>query len=122
MIDVKGGKPRKLLDEKLAAYDPCWSPDGTRIAVRTGVGGWGIDVVDVQTGKRTRCVNNSGFGSPFFWCDAQRLVFGAKQDGNWEIFAVKIGDQPVNLTKSPARDRLPRSVGPNRFGTSTNGG
>ena len=114
VIDVKDGKRKKLLDKKYSVGDPAWSPDGTRIAVRTGAGGeWGIDVVDVQTRKRTRCVHS---GSAFFWYDAERLVFEADKDGNREIFAVKIGDQPVNLTNSPASDRLPRFVGRHRFG------
>ncbi len=121
VIDVKGGKPKKLLDKEFSVVGPAWSPDGTRIAVRTGADGWGIDVVDVKTGKRTRIIKIDGI-TPLFWYDADRLVFEAEQDGNREIFAVKIGDQPVNLTKNPASDRLPRSVGPNRFGVPTGGG
>ena len=85
--------------------------------MRTGAGGWGIDVVDVETGKRSRCAKGS---SPFYWYDAQRLVFEADQDGKREIFAVKIGAQPVNLTKNPADDRLANTVGPNRFAAPAN--
>ncbi|MCH7728363.1 MAG: PD40 domain-containing protein [Planctomycetes bacterium] len=120
VIDVNGGKPKMLLDKTFSVWNPAWSPDGTRIAVRTGFGGWGIDVVDVKTGKRTRCVSLNA-GSTFFWYDAQRLVFEAKQDEHREIFLVKIGDEPVNLTNNSADDRLPRAVGPNRFGAQPNG-
>jgi Tol biopolymer transport system component len=121
VIDLQNGTTKKLLNQKISVWDPCWSPNGTHVAVRTGAGGqWGIDVVNVQTEKRTRCVSLSG-GSSFFWYHNNRIVFTDKADGNQDIFSVAIGDPPVNLTKSAANDQLPRGVGPNRFGLPVKG-
>lgn len=117
LIAVNGGNPKKLLDEKFSVWNPSWSPDGTRIAVRTGAGGWGLDVVDVTTRVRTRCAEGH---SPFFWVDANQLVFEAGQKEKRDIFGVTIGSEPVNLTNHPGNDRLPKTVGPNRFGALVN--
>ncbi len=70
---VSGGEPLRLTDDP--AYDghPCFSPDGSKIAFRSGRGGGGIYVVDTLGGD-ARLVAEGGF-NPHYSPDGTSISY-----------------------------------------------
>ena len=93
-MDVRSGKEQQLTNLKSAGdgMDPCWSPDGKRIAFSSGRSGkgWRLYVIDADGGN-VKEINDST--SYFGWMhnawspDGKKIAYAHTDDnGGVEIF------------------------------------
>ncbi|MDE0083660.1 MAG: peptidase S9 [Gammaproteobacteria bacterium] len=101
MIDVQGGEPVRLTDDRYAQLQPTFSPDGTRLAFVTDLGP-GTDFerltfgpmviafMDLETGEIERItpLGETAHWNPQFTPDGAGLYFLADQDGFRDIYRV----------------------------------
>lgn len=95
-----GGTARKLADD---AYDPTWSPDGSRLAFRSvHEGEWRLYTAVLETGEITRLDGVEPRALEPAWSPDGRwiaYVGGASAATGWDIFLVPAtGGKPVQLT------------------------
>ncbi len=88
------------VDDYSHAYDPAWSPDGTKLALRLGGGGNGVGdiyVVNINGTDRTRLTLTGNNGWPDWSPDGTKIVFDS---GNGEIYVMNAdGSGQTNLIR-----------------------
>ncbi len=92
------------------AFEPAWSPDGTRIAFQLWEEGTAeIYVMDVDGGNLTRLTHNSYYDDYPAWSpDGTQIAFVSGRDGNSEIYVMNAdGSDQHRLTNNSAWDILP---------------
>jgi hypothetical protein len=87
---------------------PAWSPDGTRLAFRSRVGG-NSDVWVSEDGTLTRLTEDPGFdGDPRWSPDGTEILFTSDRNGNYDIWIMNAdGSDQRTLTTHPAADEFP---------------
>jgi TolB protein len=102
---------RPLGDFAGEAMDPCWSPDGSRIAFRgLGTDGRpGIYVASADGTSGRRLTEAGPKPDPLSWSpDGKRIAFAWARDENADIYAADVGTGRVSrLTSGPANDFSP---------------
>ena len=98
------GEPRSFLSAAL-------SPDGARVAfseVAVNANGWGVWMLDLSRGTRTRFTFVPGASADPVWStDGSRIIFSARQNGLYEKLTSGAKDEQL-LLKSSA-DLIPTS-------------
>ena len=98
------------------AYEPAWSPDGTKIAFQSwehdpdrSEGNSEIYTMDVDGGNLIRLTDNSAYEDYPSWSpDGTRIVFVSGRDGNNEIYVMNAnGSNQRRLTNHSASDIFP---------------
>ena len=94
MMDIDGGNPQNLTNDRNDDKYPSWSPDGQRIAFVSDRDGppryFDIYVMDADGDNLQRLTNDRNDDRHPSWSpDGQRIVFGARRKGHFETkFAV----------------------------------
>ena len=100
--DVVSGRTRQVT--ATGGAQPSWSPDGGRLVY---VGGAGIYVRDLDSGRERRVVRGAGAYSPDFSPDGRQIVFAADvsaRRGGTALFVVGAAGGPsTRVTRPPAR-------------------
>lgn len=122
-IFVMGATGESVRRITSSGYDPCWSPDGRRIAYATeGVSDpysrltrselW---TADVDTGATTRLLNGDAV-QPSWSPHGSRIAFWANSGGQRDIWTVaSSGGTRVAVTSDPATDWTPEWSPDGRF-------
>ena len=119
VMPALGGTARKLADD---AYDPTWSPDGSRLAFRSIRGGaWRVYTVALDGGQLAEIKGVEPRALAPAWSPDGRwiaYVAGASSATGWDVYAVPAeGGTPVQVTHdratitlAPAWSRDGRSI------------
>jgi Tol biopolymer transport system component len=106
LVDLNGGRPRKLSPAAGEYGPPAWSPDGQKIAV--GVGneeGVVIWVMDADGRRPVRLTAKGQInGGPRWSPDGSKLLYSSQRDGNAEIYV-------MDLTLIPLKFMAPAGAG-----------
>ncbi len=109
-VDAQGRNRKVLTTGQGINTDPCWSPDGKRIAfTSTRDGNYEIYVMDAD-GSNVRRLTNSPRRDirPRFSPDGKRIAFTSHRDGNAEVYVMNADGTGVRrLTRNPERDDYP---------------
>lgn len=84
-----------------------WSPDGSKLAFTSYVGGTTeIFVADADGSNPVQLTDNDYPDYGILWSpDSEQIIFESKRDGNEEIYIMNVdGSDQRNLTNDPARD------------------
>jgi len=90
--------------------DPCWSPDGTRIAFNSYRNGqYDIYIMNADGSNLIQLTESVDEDSMPSWSpDGGRIVFQSNRDGNWNIYTMNIdGTNQTRLTDNAATDGGP---------------
>ena len=105
-VDIDGGNPVRVTTGPCGDRTPRWSPNGSRIAfvACTSEGRQGIFVVNADGSGRAQLAEVQVLGS-FAWSpDGQKIVYGARQAQEWDLFVLQTGSGSVmNISNSPGR-------------------
>jgi Tol biopolymer transport system component len=109
-VDAQGKDRRALTTGQGVNTEPCYSPDGKRIALpSTRDGNYEIYVMDADGGN-VRRLTHSPYRDlrPRFSPDGKRIAFTSHRDGNAEIYVMNADGSAVRrLTRNPERDDYP---------------
>ena len=109
-MSPSGGGVARLTNIAGGNLDPAWSPDGTKIAFRSGRDGNSeIYTMNADGSNQTRITNNAALDSQPAWSpDATKLVFATNRDGNFEIYTMDVGGtNQTRLTNNANDDTQP---------------
>jgi Tol biopolymer transport system component len=111
VTDVDGRHQTRLTRSDPQDRFPLWSPDRSRIAFGSQVGGdhWELWVMNVDgTNPRPLATQIVAKGHRQWSHDGTRIVFAAKVEGDVAIFSVDVASgRRVRLTNSPGEDADP---------------
>lgn len=111
MVDAIGGTPYRAMDAlgKYAAL----SPDGSKVAFVKGscriereafTGSANLDLwlYDLKSGEYTQLTTYEGNDYKPKWSDNNTLYFISSRSGKYNIYTMKVGDEPIQITKESA--------------------
>ncbi|UCH42338.1 MAG: PD40 domain-containing protein [Dehalococcoidales bacterium] len=110
------GKWNIILLSGRHAYEPAWSPDGSKIAFQSwehdpdrSDGNSEIYVMDVDGGNLIRLTDNSAYEDYPTWSpDGTQIAFVSDRDGNHEIYVMNAdGSSQRRLTRNSEMDTFP---------------
>ena len=111
VCNLDGSNLVQLTKNVASAWDPCWSPDGTKIVFARQ---WPYQDTDILimdadgSGTRALTANNDMDSCPSFSPDGRRIAFDSDSSGNSEIWLMFADGSGVwNLTQDPAWDAEP---------------
>ena len=93
VIDVDGGKLRRLTDNASNDAAPAWSPDGHRIAFYSNRGGMGICLMDAANGRNFKRISDDGETYPSWSPTGTHIAFSL------------IGEGKVGVMKANGKNR-----------------
>jgi dipeptidyl aminopeptidase/acylaminoacyl peptidase len=109
-VDAQGRNRKALTSGQGVNTDPCFSPDGKKIAfTSTRDGNYEIYVMDADGGKSRRLTHSPARDvRPRFSPDGKRLAFTSHRDGNAEVYVMNADGTGVRrLSCHPERDDYP---------------
>ncbi|MCX5868468.1 MAG: DPP IV N-terminal domain-containing protein [Proteobacteria bacterium] len=115
VYDLAERSETKITDG-LRAFNPAWSPDGTRIAFINNEGGdrnvWLLDLTrdEAELKPLTQFSGGAQLFSPAFSPAGDRIAFGILDRGNEEIYSVDLSGKVHPLVSGPANERDPAWV------------
>ena len=95
VIDVDGGKLRRLTDNAFNDAAPAWSPNGRRIAFYSNRDGRGICLMDAANGRNFRRISDDGEHYPSWSPTGTHIAFSVSL----------IGESKVGVMKANGKDR-----------------
>ena len=103
-VDVSGGAPRQL--DSLAAgdaYQPAWSPSGSRIAFWTSTNGQrDLQTIPAAGGARVKVTNDVAVDwAPVWSPDGKYLYFGSDRGGAMGIWRIPMDEASGHATGNP---------------------
>jgi Tol biopolymer transport system component len=111
LTDIDGRHQTRLTRSEPQDRFPLWSPDRSRLAFGSQVGGdhWELWVMNVDgSNPRPLATQIVAKGRREWSHDGTRIVFAAKVEGDIDIFSVDVASgRLVRLTHSPAEDADP---------------
>jgi Tol biopolymer transport system component len=111
LTDIDGRHQTRLTRSEPQDRFPLWSPDRSRLAFGSQVGGdhWELWVMNVDgTNPRPLATQIVAKGQREWSHDGTRIVFAAKLEGDIDIFSVDVASgRLVRLTNSPGEDADP---------------
>ena len=111
LTDIDGRHQTRLTRSDPQDRFPLWSPDRSRLAFGSQVGGdhWELWVMNVDgTDPRPLATRIVAKGHREWSHDGTRIVFAAKVEGDIEVFSVDVASgRLVRLTHSPGEDADP---------------
>ncbi|HET8648064.1 MAG TPA: protein kinase [Vicinamibacteria bacterium] len=106
VADVAGGAPRPLTSDAEMMGFPCWSPDGSLLAIEVKRGPHThVAVLPSGGGAPVQLTAEEGQSWPFsFSPDGGRIAFAGLRDGLWNVWTVSRADR--RQQRLTAHDRL----------------
>ena len=106
VMDADGSNQTRLTNNADFDGNPTWSPDGRRIAFRSGTE---IYVMDADGSNQVNITNHFSLDDHPAWSpDGSKILFESVRDGNYEIYVMDAdGSNPVRLTNEVENDFNP---------------
>ena len=95
VIDVNGGKLRRLTDNDFNEAAPAWSPDGHRIAFYSNRGGRGICLMDAANGRNFRRISDDGETYPSWSPTGTHIAFSLIGEGKVGVMKANGGERQI---------------------------
>ena len=110
-INSDGSGEQQLTNDGAFAWDPAWSPDGSRIAYDSDVDGdKEIYVMSRDGSGRQQLTSNHGYddAGPWWSPDGSQIAFHSNRDGNREIYVMWAdGSGQTRLTYDASNESYP---------------
>ena len=105
-IDVKGKEVTRITKDLGDVNEPCWHPDGERLAVVvTNNGAGAIKLFDLKTAEMKPIVSGTNDRGPCWSPDGKKLLYTADANGGADLFTIDAdGKNITNLTNNPGWD------------------
>jgi Tol biopolymer transport system component len=127
-MDLSTAARKKVIVSTQYDSSPQYSPDGTKVAFRSGRSGTGevwISDADGTNERQLSHMGNSLTGSPHWSPDGKRLAFDSRPEGQPDIFVQNAdGTELKRLTNDPREDVVPNWSHDGKwiyFGSNRNG-
>jgi TolB protein len=116
LMDYDGANQTRLLYNTVNDSNPCWDPEGRRLAYSSWqnmtVGVYILDVFEKARTRTTVCLKGQNY-TPAWSPDGKKLAFSSSMNGNHEIYVADIESNPTRvgrikqLTFNPGVDIAP---------------
>jgi hypothetical protein len=99
-MNANGSNQVTLTDGTATAYDPSWSPNGTKIAyTRSGGNGINVYVINANGSNPVNLTNTGDSFDPTWSPDGGKIAFTNKIKGNPQVYVMNAnGSNPTRLT------------------------